>query len=168
MKAVLKIVVLVTLTLTAQRLLGHPKVFPPAAALLLPMPWLIGPPLLDFDRRWYWLSFSIGLGWDLLFEPVIGIGAIAWSAAALAIWAGTSIAAERRLRAWFAAGVAGTLVFWLFRSLCLLPLGMSGAPTWAWIGGSAVLTGIWCTTVRGVMILDPSSRWKQHRARRLR
>lgn len=168
MKVGLKIVALVVLTLAAQRLLGHPKVFASAAALLLPMPWLVGPPLLDFDRRWYWLSFPIGLGWDLLFEPIIGIGAIAWSAAALASWAGASIAAERRLRAWFAAGVAGALIFWLVRSFCLWPLGLSGAPAWSWIAGSALVTGIWCTSVRGIMILDPSTRWKQHRARRLR
>lgn len=168
MKAGLKIFTLVVLTLAVQRLLGHPRVFAPAAALLLPMPWLIGPPLLDFNRRWYWLSFPIGLGWDLLFEPVIGIGAIAWSATALVIWAGTSIAAERRLRAWFAAGIVGTLVFWLVRSICFLPLGLPGASTWSWIAGSALLTGIWCAAVRGVMVLDPSSRWRQHRARRLR
>jgi hypothetical protein len=168
MKSALKILALVTVTLAVQRLLGHPKASILATALLLPMPWLIGPPLLDFDRRWYWLSFPIGIGWDLLFEPVIGIGAIAWSVPALMAWMVTSIAAERRAGAWFAAGAGGTVVFWLIRSICSMPLDLPGTPTWSWIGASALMTGVWCTVVYGVMALDLPARWRQHQIRRLR
>ena len=168
MKTGLKILALVTVTLAVQRLLGHPKAPDLAAALLLPMPCLIGPPLLEFDRRWYWLSVPIGLGWDLLFEPVIGIGAIAWSIPALMTWMVTSIAAERRAGAWFAAGAGGTVVFWVVRSICSLPLDLPGTPTWSWIGASALLTGLWCTAVYGVMVLDLPARWRQRQTRRLR
>ncbi len=168
MKAGLKILALVAVTLALQRLLGHPKASVLAAALLLPMPWIVGPPLLGFDRRWYWLSFPIGLGWDLLFEPVIGVGAIAWSTVALITWIGTSIAAERRASAWFAAGAGGTVVFWLIRSVCYMPLDLPGTPVWSWIGTSALLTGVWCAAVYGVMVLDLPARWRQWRARRLR
>jgi len=168
MKAGLRIFALVAITLAAQSLLGHPKAPFLGAAILLPMPWLIGPPLLDFNRRWYWLSFPIGVGWDLLFEPVIGIGAIAWSAPALITWFGTSIAAERRTRAWFAAGAGSTVVFWLIRSLCYLPMDLPRMPTWTWIGISAVLTGVWCVTVHIVIVLDLPTRWRQRQARRLR
>ncbi len=168
MKAGLKIFAFVAITLVAQRLLGHPRILPLATALLLPMPWIIGPPLLGFDRRWYWLSFPIGLGWDLFFEPIVGIGAIAWSAPALIIWIGSSIAAERGARAWFAAGAGGTVVFWLIRSICYMPLDLPGTPTWSWIGASALLTGAWCAAVHFVMVLDFPARWRQRQARRLR
>ncbi len=33
---------------------------------------------------------------------------------------------------------------------------------------SALLTGFWCAAVRGLILLDLSTRWHQHRARRLR
>ncbi len=168
MKAGLKIFALVTVTLAAQRLLGHPQAWPVAAALLFPMPWIVGPPLQELDHRWYWLSFGIGFGWDLLFEPVIGPGVIAWSAAALMTWFGCSVVAERRGRAWFAFGVGGTLVFWLIRSVCYLPLDLPGTPTWSWVGISVILTGVWCALVHGVIALKLPERWQQHRTRRLR
>jgi len=168
MKLGLKTLVLVAVTLAAQRLFGHPQALPYAAALLLPMPWVIGPPLLDLERRWYWLAFGVGLSWDLLFEPVIGTGAISWSVPALCAWFGASVIAERRTRAWFVYGIGGTLVFWLVRSICFFPLDLPVAPTWAWIGASALLTGIWCAAVHAVLALDLAARWRRHRARRLR
>ena len=168
MKAGFRIFALVAITLVIQRLLGHPQILPLATALLLPMPWIIGPPLLDFDRRWYWLSFPIGIGWDLFFEPVVGIGAIAWSAPALLTWIVTSIAAERRAHAWFVAGAGGTVVFWLIRSICSMPLDLPGTPTWPWIGISALLTGTWCVVVHVVMVLDFPARWRRRQASRLR
>ncbi|RLE23566.1 MAG: hypothetical protein DRJ65_11570 [Acidobacteria bacterium] len=168
MKHGLKIFVLVAVTLAAQRLLGHPQTMPYAAALLLPMPWVIGPPLLALERRWYWLAFGIGLSWDLLFEPVIGTGAIAWSAPALCTWIGASIMAEQRTRAWFVFGAGGTLVFWLVRSICYFPLGLPGTPTWSWIGASALLTGLWCASVHAVLAFDLPARWRQRRTHRLR
>ncbi len=168
MKLGLKTIVLVAVTLAVQRLLGYPQSLPSAAAVLLPMPWVIGPPLLGQERRWYWLAFGIGLGWDLLFEPVIGIGAIAWSAPALCAWIGASVMAQRKTRAWFVYGAGGTLVFWLVHSVCYLPLGLPTGPSWAWIGGSALLTGFWCAAVHAVLALDLPMRWRQHRARRLR
>ncbi len=168
MKRGLKTFVLLALTLAIQRLLGHPQAAPLAAAVLLPMPWVIGPPLLAQERNWYWLAFGIGIAWDLLFEPVIGPGAIAWSAPALCAWLGASVVAERRFRAWFAYGAGGALVFWITRSVCYFPLGFSGTPTWSWIGASVLLTGIWCATVYAILALDLPMRWRRQRARRLR
>lgn len=168
MKAGLRIFALVIVTLATQRLLGHPQTWPLATALLLPMPWIIGPPLQELDRRWYWLSFGIGFGWDLLFEPVIGVGIIAWSAPALITWVGSFVVAERRTRAWFVFGAGGTVVFWLIRFVCYIPLDLPGTPTWSWIGASALLTGVWCASVHGVLALDLPTRWRRRRARRLR
>lgn len=168
MKAGIKIFALLTVTLAAQRLLGQPQSLPLAAAVLLPMPWIVGPPLQDLDGRWYWLSFAVGFGWDLLFEPVIGVGAIAWSAPALMVWIGSSVVAERRTRAWFVFGASGTVVFWLVRWICNIPLSVPGTPTWTWMGGSALLTGAWCAAIHGVFVLDLPARWRQRQRRRLR
>jgi len=168
MKTGLKVLALVTLTLTIERLLGHPGVWVQATAVLLPMPWVIGPPLLDFNRRWYWLAFPLGLGWDLFFEPVIGIGAIAWSVPALFAWFGTSIISDRKIAAWFAFGAGGTVGFWLIRSICYLPLSLPRNTTWTWIGISALLTGLWCALIHGIITLDFPTRWRQRRAHRLR
>ena len=168
MKLGLKTLALVAVTLAAQRLLGHPQTMPYAAALLLPMPWIIGPPLMAMERRWYWLAFAVGLSWDLLFEPVIGPGAIAWSAPALCAWIGASVMAQRKTRAWFVYGAGGALVFWLVRSICYFPLGLPKSPTWTWIGASALLTGVWCAAVHAVLALDLPARRRQHQARRLR
>ena len=92
MKNSLQLFALVLVTMATQRLLGQPQTTFLATAILLPMPWVIGPPLLLQNRRWYWLSFAIGFAWDLLFEPVVGIGAIAWSAPALMTWLASTVA----------------------------------------------------------------------------
>jgi len=168
MKRGLRMFALVGLTLVIQHMLGHPRTATLATALLLPMPWLIGPPLLGIDRRWYWISFPLGLGWDLFFEPVIGVGAIAWSAAALLAWIGASVITERKVKAWFAFGAGGTVAFWLTRTVCFVPLDLKGNVTWTWIGVSALVTGLWCVSVLGVITLDLPSIWRQRRARRLR
>lgn len=168
MKTGLTTFVLIFFTLAAQRLLGLPHAWPLATAVLLPMPWIVGPPLKDFDRHWYWISFAIGFGWDLLFEPIVGIGAIAWSAPALIVWVGSSVVAERRTRAWFVFGALGTLVFWFVRFICYIPLGLPGTPTWSWIGVSSLLTGAWCASINGLLVLNLPARWQQRQRRRLR
>ncbi len=168
MKAGFRLVVLFILTLAGQRLLGSISAHPLAAALLLPMPWIIAPPLLRLDLNWYWLAFPLGLGWDIVFEPVIGPGAVAWSVPALLTWIGASIVAERKAPMWFVAGAAGTILFWSVRALCMIPLDLPAMPTWHWLGISAALTGLWCVLVQTVLTQDIPGRWRSYRSRRLR
>lgn len=168
MRASSKTVLLVVATLAVQRLLGLPGSGWLAAAVLVPMPWVVGPPLMDLGRRWYALAFVIGLSWDLLFEPVVGPGVIAWSAAALAAWLGASLMVNRTIGGWFTFGLLGAAVFWSVRALALWPLGQPTAPVWRWIIASVIGTAVWCALVRGVIALDLPSRWRQYRARRLR
>jgi len=163
-----RLAALFILTLAVQRLLGGISSHPYAAAVLLPMPWIIAPPLRRFDLNWYWLSFPLGLGWDILFEPVIGPGAVAWSVPALVIWAGASIVAKRKAPMWFVSGAVGTILFWSVRALCMIPLDLPAMPTWRWLAISALVTGLWCVVVQTILTQDLPGKWRSYRSRRLR
>lgn len=168
MKRGVVLAALIVATLVLQHLIGHPRVAIAVTALLLPMPWIVGPPLLGLDRRWYWLSFGIGLGWDLVFEPAIGIGMIAWSAAALVVHGLSGVVAKQKAGAWFAFGSAGALVFWLTLGLVGMTIGMPLGAPWIHLLLSALLTGFWCLIVYLAIAFNAPQRWRLVRARRLR
>jgi hypothetical protein len=138
------------------------------ATILLPMVFIIGPPLLVEERRWPHFALVLGLAWDLLLEPVVGPGAIAWSAAAVAVATVTPLVADRSSRAWLAFGALGATLVIVVRHLALLPLGLSTGLTLRSLATSVVLTSLWCGLVGWLIALDLPQRWRRHRARKLR
>jgi len=159
---------LVLATLVCQRLLGWPGMPFFAPELLLPMVWIVGPPMLHHGHNALYLPVLIGLGCDLLMEPVIGPGAIAWSAAALAVGAIAGIVADRSPRAWFVFGGVGAVLVLLTRHIALLPLGLATPLGALHIARTAVLTAVWCGLAGWILSLDLPIRWQRYRARRLR
>lgn len=159
---------LVAVTLLLQRLLGAPGGPRWSGLLVLPVVWLVGPALLGGGRRWVWISFAIGLGWDLLLEPVIGPGAIAWSAAALLLLWLATIVADRSPKAWLAFGVVATAVVILVHRVTLLPLGVIRPVRWIDLTLAVAVTALWCGLVGWLMALNLPERWRARRARTLR
>jgi len=164
----MRIVALVAVALTVQRALGWPGGPQWAPLLLLPMVFLVGPALLHHDRRWVHLAIALGLAWDVVLEPVIGPGGIAWSAGALVIARLASIVADRSAKAWFAFGATGAATVTLARWLALLPLGISTAWRWTDLALCVGLTAAWCCLVGWTLTLDLPTRWRRHRAKKLR
>lgn len=162
------VVLLAVATLAIQVALGLPSAPAFLAAILLPMVFIIGPPLLVSDRRWPHFALALGLAWDLMLEPVVGPGAIAWSAAAVVIGAVVPLVADRSPRAWLAFGALGAAIVILVRALALLPLGMATGLTSRSVLISVVLTAVWCGLVGWILALDLPSRWNTYRARTLR
>lgn len=138
------------------------------AAVLLPTVFIVGGPLRSGERRWPHAAIGLGLAWDLMLEPVIGPGAIAWSAAAITIGAVVPLVADRSPRAWFAFGALGAALMIFVRRLALIPLGLAADLSWSYVFTSVVLTGAWCGLVGWILALDLPSRWRTHRARKLR
>lgn len=159
---------LVVSTLIAQVALGLPGSPAWLSAVLIPMVFVVGPPLLLEERRWPHYALALGLAWDLVLEPVIGPGAIAWSAAAVVIGMVVPLVADRSLKAWFAFGAMGAATMVVVRHLALMPLGLATELTWEYLLLSIVLTSLWCGLVGSVIALDLPTRWRTHRSRRLR
>jgi hypothetical protein len=132
------------------------------------MVFVVVPPLLREERRWPHTALALGLAWDVVLEPVVGPGAIAWSAAAVAVGAVVPLVADRSARAWLASGAFGALVFVLVRHLARLPLGLPSDFSWRWLLSAMVLTALWCGAVGWSIALDLPTRWRTHRARKLR
>lgn len=164
----MKIAFLVALTLVVQLALGWPTAPAWLATILLPMLFIIGPPLLREERRWPHAALALGLAWDLVLEPVIGPGAIAWSAAAVAVSAVVPLVADRSPRAWLAFGALGTATVILARHLALMPLGLATELTLRYLVTSIVLTSLWCGLVGWLLALGLPGRWRRYRARKLR
>ena len=159
---------LIAATLILQRALGAPGGPHWSGLLLLPAVWIVGPILLGGGRRWVWVALAIGLGWDLLLEPIVGPGAIAWSAAALvSLWL-AGIVADRSPKAWFALAAVVTLVVIQVHRVVLLPLGVSRPLGWTTVAASVAVTAVWCGLVGWVLALDLPARWRTWRARKLR
>lgn len=164
----MKTTLLAGVTLLVQATLGWP-VFPGwMATILLPMVFIIGPPLLVEERRWPHFALVLGLAWDLLLEPVVGPGAIAWSAAAVAVTTVTPLVADRSSRAWLAFGALGATLVIVVQHVALLPLGLSTRLTLSSLATSVALTSLWCGLVGWLIALDLPQRWLRHRARKLR
>lgn len=146
--------------------------WPPApawlSALLLPMVFIVAPPLMLPERRWPHFALVIGLFWDLLFEPVVGPGAIAWSAAAVTVSTLAPLVADRSPRAWLAFGAIGTAVLIVVRHLALIPLGLADVLTAKPVLLTTALSSLWCGLVGWTIALDLPSRWVSWRARKLR
>jgi len=164
----MKTTLLVVLSLIAQVALGWPEAPVWLAAVLLPMVFVVGPPLLAEERRWPHFALALGLAWDLVLEPVVGPGAIAWSAAAVTVSLVVPLVADRSPRAWLAFGALGTAMMIVVRHLALWPLGLSTAWTWRYLLTSVVATSLWCGLVGSVIALDLPTRWRSHRLRKLR
>ncbi len=160
-------ILLVLLTFAVQRVLGTlaPDL---GGQVLLPMVWLVAWSVRHRERRWPFWGLFVGLGWDLLLEPVVGPGGIAWSAAGLATIATAQLIADRTPRIWFAFGAGGALMVQVVHYLALLPLGLAELPSASTVGLSVVLTGLWCFLVGFTIDLDLPKRWREHRAKRLR
>lgn len=132
------------------------------------MAWLVSRPLMQHDRGVFLLGIGLGLAWDALFEPVIGPGGIAWSAAALTIQAAAHVLVDRSPRAWAGLGAAATLVSLVVRKLALMPLGIS-ADIWTLASlRTCLMTALWCGIVGWTLGLDLNARWQDYRSRRLR
>jgi len=164
----MKTILLVIVTLVVQVALGWPSSLRWLSTILLPMVFVVGPPLLLEERRWPHFAIALGLAWDLVFEPVVGPGAIAWSAAAVAVSALVPLVADRSTRAWVAFGALGTALMIVVRYLALIPLGLATDLTWRHLLTSVVLTAGWCGLVGWTIALDLPTRWNAHRARKLR
>jgi hypothetical protein len=161
-------VALILLTFLGQRVLGVPAAPRWAGELLLPMVWLVGPAMTERAWRHALPGLWIGLLWDLVLEPVIGPGAIAWSAAGLAVRALASVLADRSARAWFVFGALGVVLVAPTRALVELPLGIITPIGWGHLLRSSIFTATWCGLVGWFLGLDLPSRLRRYRARRLR
>ncbi len=159
---------LILLTLLAQRLLGSPGLPPWLAEPLLPAIWLIGPALADSEHRQLLPGLWLGLAWDVVLEPLIGPGAIAWSAAGLAVRATGNLLADRSPGVWVLLGALGAILVVGVRSLVELPLGDFHPFSVGHLLRATAFTGLWCGAVGWGLSLDLPGRWRRHRASRLR
>lgn len=161
-------IALIALSLVGQRLLGVPGAPPWASELLLPMVFLVDPALRDTARQRAMHFLWLGLAWDLVLEPVVGPGGIAWSASALAMNALGGVLADRSTRAWAALGGLGALLVALTRAAAELPLGVLSPFGLDHVLRSVALTAGWCGLVGFLLGLGLPDRWRRYRARRLR
>lgn len=159
---------LIAVTLLLQRVLGAPGGPQHSGLLLLPMVWTVGAALMGGGRHWVWIALLVGLGWDLLLEPIVGPGAIAWSAAALLLLWLQGIVADRSPKAWLAFGAVATAVVLQVYRLALLPLGIARPVRWIDLLLSVAATALWCGLVGWLLALDLPKRWRVWRARKLR
>jgi hypothetical protein len=163
-----KTALLAVLALLGQRLLGAPGMPDWSSLVVVPAVVIVAPALLEHGRRRILPSMLLGLGWDLVLEPVVGPGGIAWSATALALGGLAGIVADRSVKAWFGFGMAAALLLAATRAAALAPLGLSlGLTPWRLLVYT-VATGLWCALVGWLRTLDLPSRWRVWRARRLR
>ena len=163
-----KFVLLIGLTLAAQRLLAVPPLPAFLSLFILPMVWIVADALSEKERHWPYEAILLGLAWDLLFGPVIGPGGIAWSAASFGLYGMASVVADRSPKAWAAFGAVGAAVMHLFQKLAAIPLGLANSPTLPNLVWSALFTGLWCGLVGMVLYLDIGKRWRAYRVRKLR
>lgn len=154
--------------LATQRALGWPGAPPVMSEVLLPMVWIVGPPLRARTHSPWFLALLIGLAWDLLMEPVLGPGGIAWCAAALGVDGIAGVVADRSPKAWFALGAVGAVLVLVVRHLAVLPLGLGTPLDGGHVFRCMALTALWCGLAGWTLKLDLPSRWQQWRARRLR
>ena len=164
----MKTAALVLLTFLVQRALGFPFLHHWAAEVLVPMVWVVCPPLLEHGTRRGYFGLCVGLVWDLLLEDVVGPGGVAWSAAALVVGSVSAVVADRSPRAWCAMGALGALTVLVVRQLAYWPLGLETGFTWWLFVRTTLFTAAWCGLVGWVLALDLPARWRRHRARVLR
>lgn len=164
----MKTVALVLLTLALQRALGWPGMPAVAHLVTLPVVWIVAGALTHHGRRWTQLAILLGLGWDMILEPVIGPGGIAWSAAAISLSALANVVADRSEKAWFAFGAAGTLLVILIQWVVSLPIGIQQPIVWPTLLLNVLFTSVWCGLVGWLRAQDLAAKWRTYRARKLR
>jgi hypothetical protein len=155
-------------TMVGQRILGAPGLPVWCADIQLLTVWLVAPALRFDDRRWIYFAVLLGIVWDILGQPVIGPGGIAWSTAALALSALAVVVADRSFRAWAAFGAVAAVVVVLVHSLVLMPLGFPPSLTAVRIFRTALFSGLWCGTVAAIVAIDFPKHWRAYRLRKLR
>ncbi len=161
-------VLLLLATFAAQRILVLPGLPPWPAAVLLPAVWITGPALRGRKLDPFLAGIGLGLAWDLMFEPVIGPGGIAWSLAAVAVWRLASLVADRSPLTWAGMGGVAAIVVILGRSAALVPLGMSSPPAPRFVLAGVLLTALWCGAVGLVLAADLEGLRRRIRTRKLR
>jgi hypothetical protein len=164
----LRLIVLFVATMIGQRFLGSPALPAWCAEIQLLVVWLVAASLTLQTRRWIYWAAVLGIGWDLLGQPVIGPGGIAWSAAALALSVLSVIVADRTFKAWAIFGAVAAIVVVTIHALAVLPLGFERSLTAVRILRAAVLSGLWCGAVGAVLAVDFPKYWRAYRLRRLR
>ncbi len=164
----MKIALTVFLTFVAQWILGLPAAPTWLQGVLLPMVWIIGPPMRHRFDHIFVAGLGLGLGWDLLFEPIIGPGAFAWSAAALAVAWTIRKVGDHSARSWGVLGAGGALLVSGLRYVALLPLGLAVPPRFLDLVIGAVSTGLWCALVAFILAADLPGRVRRYRRSRLR
>jgi len=163
-----KTAALVLACLILQRMLSIPGVPAWAAGILVPAVLVVGRPLLGLEGRPFWFGLALGLGWDVVIEPVVGPGGIYWSASALIVAWTIRFIADRSPWAWAGMGALVAVLVAVLRHLILLTLGVSDGLWWYGVGRSALLTGALCGVVAWILVIDLPSRWLDYRRRRLR
>jgi len=163
-----RIVLLVLLTLLVQRMLGLPGMPPWTSEVLLPVVWLVAAALRQKERGWPYHALFLGIAWDVMFEPVIGPGGIAWSAACLVLYALAGFVADRSPKMWVGFGIVGTAVVTLVHLAALVPLGLPFSVTLGHWVRLVVFTGLWCGFVGATLRLDLPGQWRAYRSRKLR
>ncbi|MCG6962992.1 MAG: hypothetical protein LJE95_06965 [Acidobacteria bacterium] len=154
-------------TFVAQRLLGLPGLPAWGTGLLLPAVWLVAVATGTERPSPLFVGLGVGAVWDIVMEPVLGPGAIAWSATAVLLAWTASWVADRSPRMWAALGALAAASVHLVRWLALLPLGEAAPVRWSWLAVSMTLTGLWCGIVGWSLTLDLTARWARYRRQRL-
>jgi hypothetical protein len=159
---------LALMCLTLQRMLGVPGMPAWSSAILIPAVLGVGRPMLGIAGRDFWFGLALGLGWDVVMEPVVGPGGIYWSASTLLVAWVIRFIADRSPLAWFGIGALVAMLVSLLRHAVLLTLGISDGLWWYGLARGALLTGALCGAVAWVLVLDLPARWLEYRRRRLR
>lgn len=158
----------VILSFVAQWILGMPSLPTWAQGIMIPMVWIVAPPMRHHSEHVFVIGLGLGLAWDLLFEPVVGPGAIAWSAAALIVaWTVRRIG-EHSALSWGLLGAGGALLVVAFRVVVQAPLGMASPPSPLLVATGALGTGLWCSWVAWILGMDLPGRIRRYRRSRLR
>ncbi len=161
-------IMLILATFGAQAMLAVPGAPAWAGSILLPLVWLVWLGMQTDERHPFLVAIVLGLGWDVLFEPVIGPGGIAFSASVLVLmWLARHVA-DRSPLAWGGAGAAAAAVVLVVRHIALAPLGLAGHLVTFAVLRSLMLTAGWCLAVGWVLAADLPGRWRRLRARKLR
>lgn len=150
-----------------QRLLGLPGLPSWGSGLLVPAVWLVVVATRAERPSPLLVGLGVGAVWDIVMEPVLGPGAIAWSAAAVVLAWTASWVADRSPRIWAALGALAAAAVHLVHWLALLPLGVATPLRWRWLVLSVTLTGLWCGLVGWSLTVDLAGRWALYRRRRL-
>ena len=164
----MKTIGLALLALFVQRLLGMPGLPPWPAEILLPMALIVAMSLKPHERHWPYEALLLGLAWDAVLEPVVGPGGIAWSAAALCLFAVARLVADRSPKSWAGCGAIGAAVVLVMHRLAMLPLGLGVSWNLPSIIRTVLFTALWCGAIGTLSVLDLPKHWHAYRVRKLR